>query len=67
MRYRRMASGQGLPFVHVSAQLELCLTHQNTVHTLNTPYHTLNTGYTTPTRTPYPIQSAQVELRCGRV
>jgi len=31
------------------------------------PKHPLNTGYTTPTRTPYPIQSAHVELRSGRV
>jgi len=31
------------------------------------PKHPLNTGYTTPTRTPYHIESAQVELRSGRV
>jgi hypothetical protein len=55
------ASRQGLTLVHFSAQLEPCLTQQNTLHILNTPYHLLNTGYTTPTRTPYPIQSAQVE------
>ena len=28
---------QGLKLVHFSAQLEPCLTHQNTLHTLNTP------------------------------
>jgi len=31
--------GRGLPLVHFSAQLEPCLTHKNTLHTL----HTLNT------------------------
>ena len=31
------------------------------------PRHPLNTGYTPPTRTPYPIQSAQIELKSGRV
>jgi hypothetical protein len=29
--------GQGLTLVHFSAQLEPCLTHKNTLHTLNTP------------------------------
>jgi len=28
---------QGLTLVHISAQLEPCLTHKNTLHTLNTP------------------------------
>jgi hypothetical protein len=28
---------QGLTFVHFSAQHEPCLTHKNTLHTLNTP------------------------------
>ena len=28
---------QGLTLVHFSAQLELCLSHENTLHTLNTP------------------------------
>jgi len=28
---------QGLTLVHFSAQLEPCLTHENTLHTLNTP------------------------------
>jgi len=60
-------SRQGLTLFHFSAQLEPCLTHVTTLHTLNTPSHPLNTGYTTPTRTPYPIQSAQVELKSGRV
>ena len=58
---------QGLTLVHLSAQLEPCLTLDTTLHTLNTPYHPLDTGYTTPTRTPYPIQSAEVELKSGRV
>jgi hypothetical protein len=31
--YRR----QGLTLVHFSAHLEPCLTHKNTLHTLNTP------------------------------
>jgi len=64
---RHLARVQGLTLVHFSAQLEPCLTHKSTLHTLNTPYHRLNTGYTTPTRTPYPIKSAQVELRSERV
>jgi hypothetical protein len=54
-------------YTHFSAQLEPCLTHKSTLHTLNTPCHPLNTGYTSPTRTPYPIQGAQVELRGDRV
>jgi hypothetical protein len=28
---------QGLTLVHFLAQLEPCLTHENTLHTLNTP------------------------------
>jgi len=59
--------GRGLTLVHFSAQLEPCLKQHNTLHTLNTPYHPLNTGYTTPTRTPSIIHSAQVELKSGRV
>jgi hypothetical protein len=34
---------------------------------LHTPKHPLDTGYTTPTLLPYPIKSAQVELRSERV
>jgi len=30
-------AGQGLTLVHFSAQLEPCLTQENTEHTLNTP------------------------------
>jgi len=60
-------TAQGLTLVHFSAQLEPCVTHINTLHTLNTPQHSLNTGYTTPTRTPYPTKSAQVEPRSERV
>jgi len=30
-------ASQGLTLVHFSAQLEPCLTHKNTLHTLNTP------------------------------
>jgi len=63
-----MPMEQGLyTLVHLSAQLEPCLTPKNTLHTLNTPQHPLNTGYATPTRTPCPIQSAEVELRSERV
>ena len=40
---------------------------ENTLHTLIPPATSLNTGYTTPTRNPYPIQSAQDELKSGRV
>ena len=59
--------GQGLTHVHFSAQLEPCLTLQNTLHTLKSPSHPLNMSRTSPTRTPYPIKCAQVELRCERV
>ena len=58
------AAVQGLTLVHFSAQFEPCLTHTKyPTH----PKHPLNTGYTTPTHTPYPIPSAQVELKRGRV
>jgi hypothetical protein len=30
-------AGQGLTLIHFSAQLEPCLTQENTLHTLNTP------------------------------
>ena len=33
----RAACAQGLTHVHFSAQHEPCLTHNNTLHTLNTP------------------------------
>jgi len=56
-------SKQELTLVHFSAQLEPCLTNKTTLHTLDTPKHPLNTGWTTPARSPYPINSAQVELR----
>ena len=58
---------QGLTLVHFSAQLEPLLTHKNALKTLNTPQYPLNMGYTTPTPTPYPIKSAQGELRSERV
>ena len=32
-----VAERQGLTLVHFSAQLEPCLTHENTLHTINTP------------------------------
>jgi len=57
---------QGLTLVHCSAQLESSLTHKKMQHNLDNPHRPLNTGYTTPTRTPCPIQSAQVELKSGR-
>ena len=58
---------QGLTLVHFAAQLEPFLSQKNTLHTPNTPLHPLDSGHTTPTRTPYPKQSAQVELKRGRV
>jgi hypothetical protein len=58
---------QGLTLVNFPAQLEPCLTQENSHHSPNTPLHSLNTGCTTLTRAPYPMQSAQVELRSGRV
>jgi len=37
-RPRRPApADQGLTLAHVSAQLELCLTHNYTLHSINTP------------------------------
>ena len=36
-------SRQGLTLVHFSAQPEPFLTHETTLHTLNTPSHPLNT------------------------
>jgi len=58
---------RGLHSFTFQLKLEPYLTHKNTLNTLNTPSHPLNMGYTTPTRTPYPIKSAQVEPRCERV
>jgi len=61
----KSSSLQGLTLV--TAQLNLSLIcHTKTPCTV-TLYHPLNTGYITPTRTPYPIKSAQVELMSGRV
>jgi len=62
-----LREGQGLTLVHLSAQLERYLTHKPTLHPLNTPWHPLYTRYTPPTRRPYPIQSAYVEPKSGRV
>jgi len=33
----RMPAKQGLTLVHFSAQLEPCMTQENTLHTLHTP------------------------------
>ena len=41
--------------------------HKDTLHNLDTPKHPLKWGYATPTRTPYPMKGAQVELRSERV
>ena len=65
-RLMGVAGGQGLTLVHLSAQLEPCLTIKHPTHPKYLK-HAFNTGYTTPMRTPYPIQSAQVELRSERV
>ena len=54
---------QGLTLVHFSAQLEPCLTRKHALITLSTAEHPQNTGSTTPTRSPCPIESAQVELK----
>jgi hypothetical protein len=43
--------GQGLTLVHFSAQLELCLTQENTLHTQHTPNNPL-TRATQPLRAP---------------
>jgi len=66
-RETRKGMWQGLTLVHFSAQLEPSLTDKSTPHTPNASSHPLNTGYTILTRTPYPIRSAQVELKSGRV
>ena len=47
-------------------QLNLIAVSDTQRHTTH-PKHPLNMGYTTPTRTPYHIKSAQVELRSERV
>ena len=54
------AAPQRLELVHFSAQLEPCLTHKNTLHTLNNPKHPVNTSYTTPLRTPCPIKALEL-------
>ena len=54
-RCRCTACVQGLTLVHFSAQPEPFLTHDTT----QTP---LNTSKTTPKCTPYPTESAQVEV-----
>ena len=59
--------GWGLHSFTSQLNLSRVLSRENTLHTLHTPYHLLNTGYTAPLRTPYPMQSAQVELKRGRV
>ena len=50
-------SYQGLTLVHFSAQLEPCLTHENTLHSLNT----LLTRATQPLRAP-PISYKALKL-----
>ena len=45
------SAGQGLTLVHFSAQLESCLTEENTLHSLHIPQHPLNTGYATLSHT----------------
>ena len=66
MIFLMRASGRGL---HSStSHLNLSrVCRKKTPCTPNTPYHPLHTGYTTPARTRYAIQSAQVELKSGRV
>jgi hypothetical protein len=44
-------ASQGLTLVHFSAQLEPCLSHENTLHTLNNP-NTPSTRATQPLRAP---------------
>ena len=68
---------QGLTPVHFSAQPEPFLKQKHTLHTLHTlhtpshpltpPKRPLNTPETTPKCTPYPTESAQVELKSGPV
>ena len=55
---------QGLTLVRFSAQLEPCLTQ--TKHSTH-PLAPTKMGFTTPKRNPFPIKSAQVELRSERV
>ena len=52
------ALDQGLTLVHFSTQLELCLTQENTLHTLNTPF---KTRATQPLRAP-PIPYQALKL-----
>ena len=52
-----LAEVQGLTLVHFSAQLEPCLSHEHTLHTLNTPL----TRATQPQRAP-PIPYKALKL-----
>jgi hypothetical protein len=52
-----VAFSQGLTLVHLTAQLEPCLTQENTLHTLNTPF----TRATQPLRAP-PIPLKALKL-----
>jgi hypothetical protein len=61
---------QGLTLVHLSAQLEPCMTQENTLHTQKTPYtlpSTPSSRATQSLRTPSPTKAAQVELKSERV
>ena len=58
---------QGLTPIHISAQPEPFLKQKPTLNTTQYPLIPPNIIDTTPHVTPYPTQSAYVELRSGRV
>ena len=51
----------------LSSTLAVSVTREHPTNSQTPPSYPLDTGYITPTRTPYPIQSAQVEVKSGRV
>ena len=59
---RRTVVRQGLTLVHLSAQLEPCLTADTQKHPAHQkhPLTPLNTGYTIPTCTPYEYRTEPV-------
>ena len=58
---------QGLTLVHFSAQPEPFLAQKTPWTPPHTPQHRVNIPSTIPKRTPYPTESAYVELKSERV
>jgi hypothetical protein len=58
-RFILLTAGQGFTLVHFSAQLEPCLTHKNTLHTLNTPLTRATQPFRAP---PIPYKALKLSL-----